>query len=246
MSKSYQFVKLAVLIFLFSVADLVALNVGLCVVATGKYTCFVPPLLQSARTFFCPTHTVTFFIFTDGVIEDASEDVVVLPHKRYGWPYDTMFRYFAYWNHREHLKNMDYVFACDADMLFVDYMGDEILGERVGTMHPGYVGRRGTYENRKESIACVLPSEGECYFAGGLYGGARDVFLEMVQNLIFMMNRDLDRKIIAVWHDESYLNRYLIDHKPSLILPRAYCARPFDKPQKLVALDKDHKEMRSK
>lgn len=230
---------------LFRSLDLCCINIALCVVATGKYTCFVPPLLQSARKFFCIDHSVTYFIFTDGVVADNSPDVVVLPHRRFGWPHDTMFRYYAYQNHRDYLLSMDYIFACDADMLFVNYVGDEIFGDLVGTLHPGYIDKRGTYEIRKESTACVSPSEGEHYFAGGFYGGKSNIFLNMVHGLIYMMEQDLKSGIIAVWHDESYLNRYFIDNKPTLVLPRAYCSRPFDKPQKLVALDKNHAEVRS-
>jgi histo-blood group ABO system transferase len=235
---------LSIIGLLFSV-NIFALNIGLLTVATGKYTCFVKPLIESARTFFCKQHDVTFFVFTDGEIDITGNDIVVLPHKRYGWPYDTLFRYCAYWDHQSYMKDMDYLFACDADMLFVDYVDDEILSDRVGTLNPGFVGRRGTYEERPQSVAYVAPHEGDYYFAGGFYGGKRDVFFEMLQCLLAMVYADMKRGIIAIWHDESYLNRYFIDFKPTLVLPRAYCARPFDQPQKLVALDKNHNEMRS-
>lgn len=235
---------LSIVSLLFSV-NIFALNIGLLTVATGKYTCFVKPLIESARTFFCKQHNVTFFVFTDGEIDITGNDIIVLPHKRYGWPCDTLFRYCAYWDYQSYMKDMDYLFACDADMLFVDYVDDEILSDRVGTLNPGFVGRRGTYEERPQSVAYVAPHEGDYYFAGGFYGGKRDVFFEMLQSLLAMVYADMKRGIIAIWHDESYLNRYFIDFKPTLVLPRAYCARPFDQPQKLVALDKNHNEMRS-
>jgi histo-blood group ABO system transferase len=219
-------------------------KIGLLTVATGKYLQFIPPLISSARTHFCKNHEVTFFVFTDGCLDEA-KDLVVLPHKRYGWPLDTLFRYLAYWNHRQDLASMDYLFACDADMLFVNEVGDEILSNRVGTLNPGYVGRRGDYEVRPQSTAYVGPHEGEFYFAGGFYGGKCTSFFDMLSNLLNLASIDLNKGIIAVWHDESYLNRYFIDHKPSLVLPRAYCARPFDQPQKLIALDKDHAALRT-
>jgi histo-blood group ABO system transferase len=58
---------------------------------------------------------------------------------------------------------------------------------------------------------------------------------------------DYSRNIIAVWHDESHMNRYFIDNKPTLILSPSYCYGesmniPFIK--KLVALDKNHQEIR--
>ena len=58
---------------------------------------------------------------------------------------------------------------------------------------------------------------------------------------------DKKKGIIAVWHDESHMNRYLIDNEPAIILNPSYCYPesweiPFDK--KLLALDKNHNEMR--
>jgi len=220
-----------------------AAKIGLLTVATGKYTQFIPALLASARTYFCKNHEITFFVFTDGVIEPA-DDVVVLSHQRYGWPFDTLYRYLAYRNHQEQLVGMDYLFACDADMLFVNEVGDEILSECVGTVNPGYVGIRGPYEECRVSTAYVAPHEGTIYFAGGFYGGTSAKFFEMLSGLLMLVDADLKRGLIATWHDESYLNRYFIDHEPTLVLPRPYCARPFDYPQRLVALDKDHDALR--
>src|SRR5689334_15730630 len=123
---------------------LAAHNVGLLVMATGKYTQFIDPLVQSAREHFCTNHHVTYFIFTDGEIPEA-QDIVRIFQARLGWPYDTMMRHAVYAKNEVALLSQDYLFACDADMLFVDTVGDEILGERVATQHPGFVGQRGSY-----------------------------------------------------------------------------------------------------
>jgi len=61
------------------------------------------------------------------------------------------------------------------------------------------------------------------------------------------VDEDMDKNLIAVWHDESHYNRYLIDTPPTHILSPSYCypeswRLPFEK--KLLALDKNHREMR--
>jgi histo-blood group ABO system transferase len=199
-----------------------AYNVGLMIVATGKYVSFVPPLLDSARKHFCPGHKVTFFVFTEGQLP-AAPDCVRIEQSRLGWPYDTMMRFEMYAHQADVLKEMDYLFACDADMLFVDTVGDEILCERVGTLHPGFVGSRGTYETRPDSLAYIPRQEGKVYFAGGFYGGRSENVLRMCAELTRRIYDDLGRGIIAVWHDESHLNRYFIDNEPTVVLPPAYC-----------------------
>lgn len=231
---------------LLSFAHVAAYNVGLCIVATGRYDVYAQRVIESARKHFCKNHKVTYFVFTDGTITDAP-DVVKIFQKRVGWPYDTLMRFSMYAQHKAELANMDYIFATDADMLFVADVGDEILSARVATQHPGFVGKRGSYETNKKSTACVKANEGRYYFAGGFYGGSRDEFFKLVEKTTRNIQKDLAKQFIAVWHDESHLNRYFIDHKPSLILTPSYCypedwKLPYE--PKLLALNKNHAEMR--
>lgn len=221
-------------------------NVGLLIVATGKYIDFVYPLIQSARNHFCQNHHVTYFVFTDQEMETA-EDVVPIYQCRLGWPYDTMMRYQVYFANWERLKGMDYLFACDADMLFEGEVGDEILGKRVATLHPGFLGKRGSYETNRRSKAYVSRKEGSYYFAGGFYGGDKESFFHILKTNIDRIEDDLRRGIIAVWHDESHWNRYCIDFPPTVILSPAYCfAEGYNLPypKKLVTLEKNHAEYR--
>ncbi len=249
--KLYKFI---LLLNIFSVKLLCGYNVGLCVMATGKYIDFVKPLVNSAHKYFCKNHKVTYFIFTEGQTPQEDSVVKVEQHKL-GWPYDTMMRFEVFYKHKELLSKMDYLFCVDADMLFVNDVGDEILSYRVATQSPGFYGktreelsRLGSYEEKNpESLAYMAPDEGEQYFAGGFYGGSAEEFLHMAYTNSSNIKKDLEKNIIATWHDESHLNRYFYDNKPTLILNPSYCyperwSLPFDK--KLLALDKNHAEMR--
>lgn len=221
-------------------------KVGLCIMATGRYDVYAQRFIESARKFFCKNHEVTYFVFTDGNVTPAP-DVVQIYQKRLGWPHDTLMRFEVYADHKDALAGMDYLYASDADMLFVADVGDEILGKRVGTQHPGFVGKRGTYETNVISMACVAPSEGKYYFAGGFYGGQRTEFFKLVKHLSMQIHVDLRKNFIAVWHDESHLNRYFIDHQPTVILSPSYCyPERWNLPYKrrLLALDKNHEKMR--
>ena len=235
------------LLFALGSVSLNAAKVGLCVMATGKYVNYAEHMITSARTYFCPGHEVTFFVFTDGTLP-AADDTVVIFQKRLGWPHDTLMRFAVYLQHREQLQAMDYLFACDADMLFVDTVGDEILSERVATQHPGFVHKRGTYETKKHSQAYVGHHEGSTYFAGGFYGGSCAEFFKLLETVTQAIECDLQKNYIAVWHDESHLNRYFIDHRPTTILNPSYCypeswKLPYKK--KLLALDKNHADLRA-
>ena len=145
-------------------------------------------------------------------------------------------------------NDFDYLFAVDADMLFVAPVGSEILSKRVATQHPGFVGKRGTYETNRASAAYVAPQEGKTYFAGGFYGGERESFFSMMETVVANIEQDLHSDYIAIWHDESHLNRYFIDNPPTKILSPSYCYPetwnlPYTK--RLLALDKNHHKMRN-
>lgn len=229
--------------------EIIGANIGLLVMATGRYTSFVGPLVQSAELHFCQGHNVTYFVFTDGTLDSSLDNlpIVRVYQKRLGWPFDTMMRFQVYADNSDLLASQDYLFCCDADMLFVDEVGDEILSERVATQHPGFVGKRGSYETNSRSKACIRDWEGEYYFAGGFYGGTSEEVLRIARTNALNIKNDLDKGIIAVWHDESHWNRYCIDTPPTLILTPSYCypeSWNLPYPRKLLAIDKNHEEFR--
>lgn len=244
-------------LILFAVTSLNAVDeikprykVGLLVMATGRYTLFLDALFKSADKYFLADHERTYFVFTDGNVPQ-SDHVIRIEQKRLGWPYDTMMRFQVYHNASMYFADFDYVFACDADMLFVDTVGDEILGERVATQHPGFClpfNRHDDYERNTFSTAAISEGEGEYYFAGGFYGGTVSEFLKMAKICTDNILTDLVHDVIAKWHDESHLNRYFIDNKPTVILSPSYCYPdnwdlPFAK--RLLALTKNHAEFRA-
>ncbi len=109
--------------------------------------------------------------------------------------------------------------------------------------------KRGTYDENPKSKACVSKNEGHIYYYGGFNGGSTDQFLAMSNCLKTNIDADLQNDVIALWHDESHLNRYFIDHPPAIVLSPSYSYPekwnlPFEK--KILALKKDHKSMREK
>jgi histo-blood group ABO system transferase len=171
----------------------------------------------------------------------------MVPVEHKPWPFMTLYRYKIFTQNSDFLKDMDYLYYCDADMLFVGDFGDEILGELVATQHPGFYGRRGTPEHRPQSLAYVGPNEKMQYFAGGFNGGSKNGFLKMAKEIDKNIDIDFNNGVVAIWHDESHMNRYFINNQPSVILSPSYCYGelmniPFEK--KLLSLDKNNVEIR--
>lgn len=225
-------------------------KVGLLIIATNKYIRFLQPIISSADNFFLKDQEVTYFVFTNKDIEiNSSRNVIKIDVDHKEWPWMTLGRYKIFDNNSEELSKMDYLYYCDADMRFVGDVGDEILEERVATQHPGYFGRRGTPETNPLSLACVFEHEEMQYFAGGFNGGTSNEYLKMSKHISNNIDIDYSKGLIAVWHDESHMNRYFIDNTPTKILDPSYCCIeswldcPFGR--RLLALDKNHSEIRS-
>ncbi len=202
------------------------MKIGLLVIATGKYINFAQPLWSSVQKYFFSegNDKVSMFIFTDAA--EVPKGTIRFYQRHEKFPAPTLYRYKWFLKQKKKLSKMDYLFYCDVDMKLVSPVGKEILGNRVATLHPGFFDKPRkvfSYEKRKESTAFISSNQGDNYFCGGFNGGRAEEFLKMAEVISRNVNKDLQNGIIAEWHDESHLNRYLIDNKPDKILTPDYC-----------------------
>lgn len=224
------------------------MNIGLLVIATNKYISYTHPLWESAKKHFMAKHSVQMFVFTNQA--DVPAGAVRVQWEHLPWPGPTLMRYHAFLTAEEQLSKMDYLYYSDADMKFVDTVGDEALGNLVATIHPGFYNKSRheyTYERRGDSTACMGPNDGFAYFAGGFNGGRSKNFLDMSKSIRGNIDIDQSKNIVAIWHDESHMNKYLFKTPPTNVLNPSYCypeswKLPFKK--RLLALDKNHHDMR--
>lgn len=192
-------------------------KVALVVISTGeKYWPYIEPLLDSAERYFVPHATL---LWTDCPAQFRCQSI---SYSNLGYPQATLKRYHAFLQAEDRLREFDYIFYSDVDMRFVGRISEEIFSDGItATEHPGYVGRAGTPELRPESTAYapVLKK----YFCGGFLGGTSEAFLTMARTIRQNVDADEKNGIVAVWHDESHLNRYLFDNPPAKILSPAFC-----------------------
>ncbi|MBQ7155229.1 MAG: hypothetical protein IJR85_06715 [Synergistaceae bacterium] len=73
-----------------------------------------------------------------------------------------------------------------------------------------------TYERDRKSRAYIPYNAGEKYVMGSLFCGHTDKFLYMSEVLQSRIDEDLANRKIALWHDESHLNKYVIEKSSSL------------------------------
>ncbi|XP_069465432.1 histo-blood group ABO system transferase [Ambystoma mexicanum] len=239
------------------------ISIGLTVFAVKKYVVFLQRFIETAEKFFMVGQRVNYYVFTDlpeqvpkMTLPDGRQVVTIqvpgykrwqeVSMRRMEMIHDASMRNFVY--------EVDYIVAVDVDMQFTDEVGVEILGDVFGTLHPGFYEterQHFTYERRASSQAYIPEDEGDFYYAGGFFGGTvKEVFM-LTGHCHSAMMADRDRGIEAIWHDESHLNKYLLNHKPTKILSPEYLwdcntrSPPFLLKRRFLTVSKNHTQIRS-
>lgn len=190
----------------------------LVLIATGwMYHQYVKQMVQSAACYF-PQHDV--LLFTDKRQGLSIKQVYQEP---LGYPKASLYRYHAILKESEYLNKFDYIYYVDVDASFVgDIQPGEIFTPGIAaTLHPGFISRHPELETNKESTAYL--ERVRHYFAGGFVGGSSGRFLEMAGVIAGNVDKDASNGIIARWHDESHLNKYLYENPPGIILSPSFC-----------------------
>lgn len=222
------------------------MKVGIVIIATGKYDRFIAPLLNSLATFL-PQYSKVVYLFNDkeegvGWYNDIVINRIKVEHQPF--PYPTLMRY-KWIASIGTIVNTDYLFYSDVDMRMVN-VGEEVLQSLVAVLHPGFYQGGGSWETNHNSLAYIEPEKRKKYYAGGFQGGWSGNYLRAAKYMSNNIQQDLDKGVVAVWHDESHWNKYLTENTFTELTP-SHCypegaALPFE--QKIIALNKNHNEVR--
>ena len=237
------------------------MTVGLLLIATGRYDCFVPALVESVEKHFFPGFDVKIFLFTDQPFyfyESARIKFKYIKIPHHPFPFATLYRYNHFTQYNDFIisAGCDYLFYCDVDMLFVDTVSIEILPSDTQGLtcvrHPGFwQGGWGSPNTDNRSTAWLAPQDRKVYVAGGFQGGITQHYLEMSKMLAHNIWIDEMNNVMAQWHDETHLNWYINQREvnvltPEYCFPEAAWAKNLPFKKKLVALDKNHHDIRQK
>ncbi|XP_077582536.1 globoside alpha-1,3-N-acetylgalactosaminyltransferase 1-like [Stigmatopora nigra] len=210
-------------------------RIGLLSLVVGTYAHHVRRFISSAEIYFLPSQMVTYYILIDNprtldppVKLGPGRELKVLPVTEFpGWD-SLVYRRMPLF--ADAIKNkigreVEYIFCADIDQEFVAPVEEEILGDLVATLHPELYGKPREalpYEKEEDSSAYVKKDEGDFYYTSELYGGlVRDVY-KMALGCSLLILKDQSNGIMASAREESYLNRYLITHRPTCVLSPEY------------------------
>lgn len=228
------------------------LTIAILYICTGKYSAFWKRFYLSFEKRFLKDCSKEYFVFTDAtdIYQMEAENVHIIHQKQLGWPDDTLMRFHMFWRIREELKLFNYIFFFNANCYCRRKINKkEFLPGKEGLLfvqHPGMYNKKPeefTYERNEDSLAYIPMGAGKVYICGGINGGKSQEFLMVIDELRKRIDEDKQQGIIAVYHDESHINKYAFEHPEFKLLSPSYCypegwKLPFKK--KIIVLEKSN------
>lgn len=206
------------------------MKVAILNISIGKYDVFWEDFYRTAEKNFLPKEDKHYFVFTDNndLYGSNLENVSIIYQKNLGWPFNTMKRFEMFKRITEKLNKYDYVFFINGNALFMKELTSDFIKINkniITIIHPGLYGKKiddMPYERNPKSRSFIPKGKGKFYVQGAFIGGKSKAFVELINSLDNATTEDLKDGIIAIWHDESFLNRYILDKDDIQVMGRQY------------------------
>ncbi|GAA6244107.1 hypothetical protein F030043B2_31490 [Bacteroides fragilis] len=228
------------------------MKIGIIYIVTGPYIKFWNEFYSSSQLYFCVEAEKNYEVFTDSS-ELASQrlpNVHMHLIEDKGWIVNVSSKSKFICEIRNQLTSYDYIFYLNGNFKFISPIYcDEILPQAEHnyltalsfshylTIHPDHY----PYDRNKNCNAFIPYGQGKYYFQGGFYGGRTQEVLSLSEWCRDAIEADFNKKVIARFHDESYINRYLLTQHPK-VLNDKYAFQdiwPYEGEYKAIVLNKE-------
>lgn len=203
--------------------------VGIIYIAIGIYDKFWDIFYPSCEKFFCCDMLKGYEVFTDSqrLISQCINNVTWHKVKNKGFIYNVSSKSKFICSISEILKDKyDYIYYLNGNLKFTKYIfSNEILPTATNdwivalsfNCYKNIKVDLYPYDRNPQCNAYIPFGEGKYYYQGGFYGGRTEEIILMSNWIKDRIEIDLGKKIIARWHDESYINLYLLKLNPKIL-----------------------------
>lgn len=205
------------------------IRIGVVYIAIGMYEAFWKEFYPTCECFFCPDARKGYEVFTDSAYLQGLhfKNVSWHPVENRGFIRNVSAKSEFICRIASVLKRKyDYVFYMNGNFKFVEpILAKEVLpvAENDFLTALSFDLYKNTpvdylpYDRNPNCHAYMEPGTGKRYYQGGFYGGRSEEIIRLSEWCMKYIEEDLSNKIIARWHDESYLNRYLAGNNPRIL-----------------------------
>ena len=206
-------------------------SIGILYICTGNYRMFWEGFHESFEERFLPDTEKKYYVLTDDTQKILKGGGVNVFHiDALPWPLITLLRFHYFTKIKSEIINNDYLMFANSNVVCrkviheEEFLPNETQELTVG-IHYGYWNvkpRFFTYERSRKSLAYIPYNVGEHYVMGALYCGQSDKFMNMAETLKARIDEDLANRKIALWHDESHFQKYVLQHPNMRFLSPSY------------------------
>ena len=204
------------------------MKVGIIYIAIGEYEKFWDIFYPACQAFFCVDAEKGYELFTDSerllnlsypnvtahkvadngfIVNVSSKSKFMCGIDRQMRQYDYIFYLNGNFRFLSPIYTREVISQCP-DFTFTALSFKEYLSKPLEEL---------PYDRNPLSGAYIPVGKGERYYQGGFFGGTYRDIMKFNRWAAQTIENDLHNGIIARFHDESYLNRYLIDKNPLTI-----------------------------
>lgn len=205
------------------------MKIGVLYIAIGRYIQFWSDFYVNMERTFAIDAQKEYYVFTDAkeMNYKTNENVHLIEVEDKGWPQNTVNRFAMFLSIEDQLRTNKFLFFFNANYMPISEIAlDEIMpcgkdGLVMLTWFDNKNPNEYTYERNSSSRAYIPFGSGKKYLQGGFNGGLTAEYLGLVRECYENISIDNANGVIAVWNDESHLNRCLVD-KEYKILSKIY------------------------
>lgn len=211
-------------------------KIGILYICTGPYIVFWKEFFLSFEKYFLPSIEKHYFVFTDSnkvYCSDTCNRIHIINTKPAPWPLPTLMKFHLFLSVKNDLLKCDYLYQSNANIVCrkivkeEDFLPNPDMNEHLFfVIHPGFTKKKpkySPYDRNSKSMAFVPYSNKNIYVFGAMNGGTSKAYLQMITELAENIDIDLKNNIIATWHDESHINKYVCTHQNYKLLSPSYC-----------------------
>lgn len=196
------------------------MKIAILSINTDKYNIFFDIFYKSSKQNFFPSAERKWFVFSDQNYSHYDNTTTILI-KHEEWPFCSLKRFEYFLKIEKSLLEFDYVFFFNSNSEFINKVDGNDFGIGSDKELIAYKNiwlqcknkdqiKQLLYnvsEHNKKSNA-YIDSDLYTYCQGCIIGGKPDSFINMCKTINKWITIDLQNKMIPVWHDESYFNKY--------------------------------------
>lgn len=200
------------------------MKIAILSINTGKYNLFFNEFYESSKKYFLPSHDRHWFVFSDEC-KQQNDDISYISIKNEEWPFCTLKRFHYFLQIEKELMKYDYVFFFNANTVFMRPVEDWIVNlnenqTMIAFKHIWLYGKHKKCVKRMLNFMSEPNHESQAFIEKRPYtycyacamGGKSEAFIEMSKAIKHMTEIDLSNRILPLWHDESYFNKYIAEN----------------------------------